>query len=563
MEKLERNRIVYAITLVIVWLLIISSVNIVATEEEIKNEKSYTDPIRTVIHHSVASTNIEIREKRELTKYSASKLNTLGTDFAIFENGEMHVQNPSIVSDGSGNLLVLGEFNPSIFSRSLFGRWSTNNGESWISEDEIYGWEFEDAYTKPKIDYYGSGKTAWGTLVPEGALTNDVHYIEFPDITDPEAPSENADGWTAWHVEWGNQENIDSTDVACYSDESNIPSPEYFGAVGMTGDNNYGGYEEDKTMMFSHFTEGGSVQLIFFYDMFADCSNMAVEIDQSNGQYYMVSNYENETDSSDTGAWLLTAQIYNDPDWWSTSWPGVLFNGLNNPQIAASNGRVYVVGELLDESTDNSDIQCWTTTDPEDGQSWESFMVTDTTDVNEKYPSVSTVGGLVICSYISDGDIYTSISEDNGQTWVQNPGQVNDESGTAYEQYSSMNLGDEFIVWTDERSFFKSVYFDKALDVSIPKLEITSISGGIGVKATITNTGSAPAENVDWSIVTEGTVFLGGEKSGQITLQPDETKTIKTGLMLGFGNIDVTVTLDTMTKTASGKLLLFFITGLA
>jgi hypothetical protein len=38
--------------------------------------------------------------------------------------------------------------------------------------------------------------------------------------------------------------------------------------------------------------------------------------------------------------------------------------------------------------------------------------------------------------------------------------------------------------------------------------------------------------------------------------------TISTGFMLGFGGIDITVTADAATKTASATLLLFFVTGL-
>jgi Peptidase family C25/Propeptide_C25 len=94
------------------------------------------------------------------------------------------------------------------------------------------------------------------------------------------------------------------------------------------------------------------------------------------------------------------------------------------------------------------------------------------------------------------------------------------------------------------------------------EIVIESITGGIGESAVIKNIGDATAENFDWSIVSTGTVFIGGEKTGTATLAPGESTTIKTGLMLGFGPIAITVTADTATKTASAKLLLFFVTGL-
>ena len=520
--------------------------------------------MRPMKHSFLAATETMAKEKRNLIRYTTGDLQTLDVDTSIFESTEYDIQNPSVVTDGHGNILVLGEAVPEFLTRSIFGRWSTDNGDTWVSEDEITGWEFEDVYTKPKIDYYGKGKTAWGTLVPEGMASGDLHYIEFPDITDPTASSETADGWTAWHVEWTNEDNMDSADVACYSDEANKPSPEFFGVVAVTGDNHYGApdYEEDNTMMFSYFTEGGRVQIIFFYDMFADCNNMSTDIDQSNGQLYLVVDYVNETDPSDQGTWVLTNRIINDPDWWSVNWPGVLFYDLSHPQVAASDGRVYVVGEWKNETTGQVDIVCKTTTTPDDWQSWESYMVTDNTEV-ETYPSVSIVAGEVICSYIVNGDIYTSTSSDNGKTW-EKIGKVNDEPGSVVEQYSGMNLGNEFIVWTDDRSGMNAVYFDKALSVSKPIIEITSISGGLGVSAVIENTGTADATDVAWSIdITGGLVILGGHTEGVISsLGAGESVTVKSGFPLGFGSVDITVSADGATESKTGKLLLFFITGL-
>ena len=90
----------------------------------------------------------------------------------------------------------------------------------------------------------------------------------------------------------------------------------------------------------------------------------------------------------------------------------------------------------------------------------------------------------------------------------------------------------------------------------LPEVVVESISGGIGVNAVITNTGDAAATDFAWSIITDGTVFIGKEKTGSATLEPGESTTIKTGLMLGFGAITVTVTADTATKTQDFKLLL-------
>jgi hypothetical protein len=99
-------------------------------------------------------------------------------------------------------------------------------------------------------------------------------------------------------------------------------------------------------------------------------------------------------------------------------------------------------------------------------------------------------------------------------------------------------------------------------DSQSAELVIQSISGGVGVSAVVKNTGNAAATNVAWTIASTGTIFVGKEKTGTATLAPGASVTIKSGLMLGFGSITTTVTAGTATRTASGKLLLFFMTGL-
>jgi len=93
----------------------------------------------------------------------------------------------------------------------------------------------------------------------------------------------------------------------------------------------------------------------------------------------------------------------------------------------------------------------------------------------------------------------------------------------------------------------------------VPELEISTITGGFGVKAVIKNTGTGAATNVDWTIALDGKlVFLGKSSPGTIpSIAAGAESSIKSKLILGFGktNIVVSATCDEgataeLTKTA-------------
>jgi hypothetical protein len=551
----SKNLLLSALALCIAGLMITSTA--LAHPIESANEETQMIAIHPTVHSAIASTTTFAKEQYEQMEV-ASPVRTLDVDTSLFTFPDLESQHPGMVSDGAGNLLAFGEIVQDLFTTSLYGRWSTDNGATWIDESEIVGWDWEDNYAKPKLDYFGTGKTAWGTETPGGLNSGDMLYIELPDITDPYAPSETADGWTPWHVDWADNgfDEMDSADVACYSDESNKPNTEFFGVVGVTGYSHYTGYEEDHTMMFSYFVEGGSVQIIFFYDMDEDLSKVSVDIDQSTGRYFMCMQYENNPEMED-GSVVYYADITTDENWWQSTWSGFYFEGLFNPDIVADNGLVVITGDY--DNAGESDIMCMVSTN--DGEEFTESLVNENTPENEVFPSVSIVAGEIVCSYIRDGNLFASSSADNGGTWVEG-GQVNDEAGTVVEEYDSQSLAGPYVAWTDDREGFNAIFFDNAIvPPSVPLIEITSVSGGFGVKAEITNIGTAEATDVDWSITFEGGVFF-GQGSGTIASLPaGESVTVKSGLILGLGATDITVTAGTATTKASGTVLLFFVLG--
>jgi hypothetical protein len=97
-----------------------------------------------------------------------------------------------------------------------------------------------------------------------------------------------------------------------------------------------------------------------------------------------------------------------------------------------------------------------------------------------------------------------------------------------------------------------------------PIIEIGTITGGFGVKAVIKNTGTGDATGVTWEIALDGKlVFIGKSKTGTVDIQAGKEVTVKIPFVLGFGATNINVTAADAAKTATGKVFLFFVLGVA
>ena len=109
---------------------------------------------------------------------------------------------------------------------------------------------------------------------------------------------------------------------------------------------------------------------------------------------------------------------------------------------------------------------------------------------------------------------------------------------------------------------------DVTISDAIPELEITSITGGIGLSATIKNSGDADATMVDWSISFDGGFILPPEKTGSIALlAPGSEETVK-AIVLGLGKPTISVAAEcaegaAVNETVSGVVFLIFVLGVS
>jgi len=155
---------------------------------------------------------------------------------------------------------------------------------------------------------------------------------------------------------------------------------------------------------------------------------------------------------------------------------------------------------------------------------------------------------------------------------------TDDSSGVNYTKYK-IDDG-SFATYTgpvdvteigDHVVYFYSVDFagnteaekNKAFTVEAPAITIT-IKGGLGVTATIKNTGSVDLTNINWTIDLDGKlIFMGKAKSGTIASLAAGAEVNVKDFVIGFGKTGIAVTAGSASASASGTALLFFVIGVA
>ncbi len=165
----------------------------------------------------------------------------------------------------------------------------------------------------------------------------------------------------------------------------------------------------------------------------------------------------------------------------------------------------------------------------------------------------SDVTVTLSASDAQSGVNFTMYKLDGGEWTVYTDSFIVTQDGAHTLLYFSVdNAGNE------EEEKTKTFTIQHALPVEI------TISGGIGVSATIKNVGTEDLTNVPWTISLDGSlIFVGKTKSGTIaSLAAGESATVK-DFVLGFGKTGISAAVGTTETTASGTVLLFFIIGVA
>ncbi|HDS59993.1 MAG TPA: exo-alpha-sialidase [Thermoplasmatales archaeon] len=495
----------------------------------------------------VASTATALSATTETSSFPAAPTNVvsngMGTVVAAGDNDEYE---PVIAADGNGNYVVSYTEKLGVFDTNVMLATSTNGGNSWSAAATPWG-ELEGRQTSPSMMYCGEGNTILGAFADETGGWEMLFKI--PSVAEP----------TTWdYTGWGGFDAITDTAVMYttdYEGEGTLAM-----VTPLTGE--CSGYEcamwcyasvEDLALL------GGS----FWYDA-----------QSHTGTYYAPGNMEGFTFMGDHYGFVMDADrketgMRQPLIKWTVYTEEVDLEYVENqfwfeddveafdPDAVGTGNSIYVVYQVYDPTYGDYNIKCQYSHNG--GATWDSSLPADAQLVDETYPAVHAAGNNVFVTFVKQGNLYLAKSEDGGATWEE-PEQVNDQDGTVVAEAGTADISQAGIVWTDNRNGNKDIYYAPLPSAII---NVGTISGGMGVSATVANTGSEPGNNIAWTISLSGPVFVGKETTGTInTLEPGAETTISTGMVFGIGPTTVTVMAGGATKTAKGFVLGPLVLGL-
>jgi hypothetical protein len=490
--------------------------------------------------------------KSEALSYETCTFNTMSNlngDIQVTDSGndELH---PALAVSSDGSMLILYENQISQGEGDIEASLSSD-GQIWNFGDVF---EIPDLYESyPCIDIV-SDRKAVGTWTPDpiaGEAGGVTYIAEFGDITDHTT-------WTAISGDFGiDFAYFQSVAIAGYG-LPDKPNENFEWVWACTCDLAWLDYEDDHTYAYSWRTEDGGI-VIYPGDVDPNYNayNISADIDQSTGTFYMIMEgyYENDPSKVRIRGKIKEINPELGEDWYWIQGQGLDFilpkEQAIHPDVSAAGGTAYIVAEQIDEYGNHNIICSYSSND---GKRWEVSFVADTTSQETNPSVIAYPGGKATCSYMIDSVVYVSHTIDGGVSW-STPIRVSDSSSVV-EGYRAADIAEAgHMVWMDNRTENTDIYYDNIGYPPAPIINIESISGGLGIAATITNVGTADAENIDYSIVLDGQVFIGEEKNGRVTIPAGGEATIKNSLVFGIGLATIEVYVDGITKTASCRLL--------
>ncbi len=409
----------------------------------------------------------------------------------------------------------------------------STDGTTW---SEIWNTDIDDGGM-------ADGLQNWPVLVtpPDGnkvigSWNDEIQLFQFfVEVTDPANPNSYAEGLATF-----DQSDFDY-DRHTYTLEA---YDENRFAVGHIGHVIFAGLDLPSNAMISYFTEGfeGGMQSTGDedYPIGYNCSIAVTDNyfwytwespDEATDNSFLVIKWGDGVDQTDAHLWP-EKRVTSNADCID---PALDADGTNLCLLYMTNDNIY--GDF--------DLACMYSTD--EGATWEDGTFPSQPQVDEKGPEIFLSGSTVFCTFVRSGNLYLTKSTDLGKTWGE-PERVNEVDGTVVDEAGAVEVSQAGIVWVDTRNGNRDIFY---APLPAPIINVESISGGMGITATITNTGTVDAINIPWSIDVSGLVFLGAHTEGAIDLLAGGETTISSSFIFGVGPGTITVTVGGAYRVAN------------
>jgi len=537
----KKNKIISFLSVVLAIFMILTTCNVITATNEEMGEKI------KVVKHEVK----EVSESLELTNKIYLKENNLKTTNIPITSAPEDEFYPTIGIGLDGTLGFAYTFQSDFFTSEVPWFYSTDDGNTW---EGALVWNIEGIQTGPAIAYTGSDRYFVGSL--QDPINDDganQWLFQMVDISDSETWEGSMWSWAASYP----YRDRGIPDIAGY-DGIDFPGWRHVTLCIGTRDErvnmpifNYLNYEDEGSGWSS------------YHDTFQGCENSAIDIDQTNGYFYGVIDHFNQS----RGDWdliLMPGDCHPTEDLSLTYFDYQILGGTKNtklPDVGANGGTVMIVAQQDELIPGKNDIVCYYSSN--NGQNWEMSIVAGDTMDDEINPTIVVYGDSATCTFAIDNNLYSCHTIDGGATWTE-PEKINNQDNTfVNERRNSAITNGGYAMWTDNRNGNNDIFFDNIGFPPAAVIEISGITGGIGVSATLSNIGGADATNLQWSIDLDGGLILLGHKEGTIsTLAPGASQTIKLPLVIGLGSSTITVEAGGIQQQADCKVLLFFVIGI-
>jgi len=260
--------------------------------------------------------------------------------------------------------------------------------------------------------------------------------------------------------------------------------------------------------------------------------------------HYAIWEYYNESSSMNDIFIRIDPADY-DPDDGSDALGGSISTIENNKNmdICARNDNIIIVSES------GNDVICYYSTD--------GFDTFDTASIalGASNPRIAETGdNEAICSFVQNGELYFSNTENGGATWSA-PTLVSD--GPVFDDYHESDISEGGAIYTGTDNV---IYFEPELGNARPIITIDSVSGGIGVTVNVKNIGSGDGVDIPYSVTATGGILgkINGNTEGEISISAGGSGTISLPMLIGLGAVTIEINVGTLIETVQGTQLIVY-----